>query len=108
MQYRSHRYQTQFPTQLATPTGRQQCHVIDVNSTGARIQGPRTLRRGDKIKFRVLNDEVAAVVCWSSGDKAGIIFRPQITSNQVDTLRYRQDRGRNRPRGAVGFAFAEM
>ena len=108
MQYRSHRYQTQFPIQLATPTGRQQCHVIDVNSTGARIFGIRTLRRGDKVRFRGLNHDVTAVVSWSSGDKAGIMFRPHISSTQVDTLRYRRDGVRNRPRGSVGFAFAEL
>ncbi len=108
MQYRSHRYQTQFPVQLMTPSGRQDCHVIDVNTTGARISGPRTLHRGDKVKFQVLNHEVAGVVSWSRGDKAGLMFRPHISSIQVDTLRYRRDAVRNRPRGSVGFAFAEL
>ncbi|EBA12882.1 PilZ domain-containing protein [Roseobacter sp. CCS2] len=108
MQYRSHRYQTEFPIQLTTPTGRQQCHVTDVNSTGARLVGPQTLQRGDKVRFKVLNYDVMGVVCWSFGDKAGITFRPHLSSMQVDMLRYRRDAAPNRPRGAVGFAFAEL
>ena len=106
MQYRTHRYLTQFPIQIATPAGRAQCHVIDVNANGARILGPRTLKRGDKVSFRVLNDDVTAVVCWSLGDRAGVMFRPALTSRQVDTLRYRRDGVQNRPRGSVGFASA--
>lgn len=106
MQYRSHRYQTQFPVQLSTPTGRQQCHVTDVNNTGARITGPKGLRRGDKVKFRVLNTELTAVVCWAAGEKIGIVFRPQLSAVQVDTLRYRRDGVRNQLRGSVGFAHA--
>lgn len=107
MQYRAHRYKTRFPIQLTTPTGRQSCHVIDVNNTGAQILGSRTLQRGDKVRFRVLNHEVSAVVSWSNGDKAGVMFRPHLPSIQVDTLRYRRDAVGHRPRGAVGFTYAQ-
>ncbi len=108
MQYRPHRYQTQFPIQLSTPVGPQQCRVIDVNNSGARITSTAKLQRGDKVKFRVLNAEVAAIVSWATGDKAGLIFRPQLSSVLVDTLRYRKDAPRGPQRGTVGFAFAEM
>lgn len=106
MQYRSHRYQTQYPIQLSTPTGRQQCRITDVNNTGAQIMGSRGLRRGDKIRFRVLNNDLSAVVCWAVGERIGIVFRPQLTGVQVDTLRYRRDGARNQMRGAVGFTHA--
>ncbi|WP_100367226.1 PilZ domain-containing protein [Yoonia maricola] len=108
MQFRSHRYQTQYPIQLSTPAGLQQCRITDINNTGARILGHCTLRRGDKVKFKVLNDEISAVVCWCSQESAGILFRPQISSNQVDMLRYRRDRAHNQLRGSVGFGYAQM
>jgi len=108
MQYRPHRYQTQFPIQLLTPLGRQQCHVMDVNSRGARIVNCATVRRGDKVRFRILNDEVGAVVCWVKGSSAGITFRPPITPLQVDTLRYRRDAPQGRQRPGIGFSFAKM
>lgn len=108
MQYRSHRYQTQFPIQISTPTGQQQCRIIDVNSHGARITGARNMQRGDKIQFRALNDPISAIICWATGDTVGIAFRPQLTTVQVDTLRYRRDASRGPKRGSVGFGFAEM
>lgn len=108
MQYRSHRYQTQFPVQITTAAGQQQCRVIDVNTHGARIAGLRNARRGDKLQIRALNERIPAVVCWATGDTVGIMFRPQISNRQVDTLRYRKDGSRNHQRGSVGFRFAEM
>ncbi|MFA8444266.1 PilZ domain-containing protein [Yoonia sp.] len=108
MQYRPHRYPTQFPIQLLTPQGRQQCRVMDVNSRGARIVNAAPIRRGDKVRFRILNDEVAAVVCWVKGNNAGLTFRPPITPFQVDTLRYRRDAPQGRHRGGIGFSSAEM
>ena len=106
MQYRAHRYQTQFPIQLSTPSGRQQCRVIDVNSAGARISNTSLLQRGDILRFRVLNTEVEAIVRWTAGDRAGIVFRPQISTLLVDTLRYRKDATRGGQPGTVGFSFA--
>lgn len=107
MQYRSHRYQTQFPVQLTTPMGRQQCRITDVNNTGAQIMGSRGLRRGDKIRFKVLNSNLSAIVCWAVGERIGIAFRPQLSAIHVDTLRYRRDGVRYHPRGSVGFAHAQ-
>lgn len=91
MQYRPHRYRTQYPTKLRSPTGPQKGHVIDVNNAGARIQGLRDLRRGDKVEVEILSLRAAAVVQWASNGYVGITFRPQITDDQVDTLRYRRD-----------------
>ncbi|MFO8127929.1 PilZ domain-containing protein [Yoonia sp.] len=108
MQYRPHRYQTQFPIQLSTRSGLQQCQVIDVNAGGARIMSAARLQRGEKVKFRVLNHDVAAIVQWTAGDKAGLTFRPQLSAILVDTLRYRRDAPRGLRRGTVGFTFVEM
>lgn len=108
MQYRPHRYQTEFPVYLRTPSGPQQANVIDVNNTGARLGGLTDLARGDKVYVDVLGHRVTAVVCWVSGERAGISFRPQITDDQVDTLRYRRDGRAGHRRGRVGFTFAEM
>ncbi|MCK0097578.1 PilZ domain-containing protein [Yoonia sp. F2084L] len=108
MQYRPHRYQTEFPIDLHTPAGPQKCKVIDVNNTGARIRGPQNLQRGHKIQFNVLGHQVEAIVCWTSGDRIGIRFRPLINDTQVDTLRYRRDARAGHARGSVGFSFAEM
>lgn len=108
MQYRPHRYQTQFPIELCTPFGRQKCQVVDVNNTGARISGPVNLQRGHKIHFNVLNNRIEALVCWVAGNRVGIKFRPHITDTQVDMLRYRRDARQGAHRGSVGFSFAEM
>lgn len=108
MQYRPHRYPTQFPIKLRTASGQQDCQVLDVNSSGARIAGPRGLRRGEKVQFTILNHHIEAVVCWAASARAGVIFRPHLTDVQVDTLRYRRDGARHRRHGPGGFAYAEM
>ena len=108
MRYRPHRYNTQYPVQIATRAGAQQGKVLDVNNTGARIEGLRDVRRGDKVQLSILSHRVDAVVQWVAGGRVGLTFRPQITNDQVDTLRYRKDsRGCHR-RGAVGFGLTEM
>jgi hypothetical protein len=91
MQYRPHRYQTEFPIKLRSPAGSQKGKVIDVNNTGARIEGLHNLRRGDKVQFSILYHNAEAVVQWISHGFVGVTFRPQITDDQVDTLRYRRD-----------------
>ncbi len=54
MQYRPHRYQTQFPAELLTSNGPQKGEVIDVNGRGERIAGLQHLRRGDKLQVEFL------------------------------------------------------
>lgn len=108
MQYRPHRYNTQYPIDIRTPGGPQKGRIIDVNNTGARIEGLRNLKRGDKVQLDILSFRAEAVVQWVSGARAGITFRPQINDDQVDTLRYRRDGRSGARRGSVGFGFAEM
>ena len=108
MQYRPHRYNTQYPVDMRTPSGQQKGKVIDVNNAGARIEGLSDVKRGDKLQLTVLSHRVDAVVQWATGERAGITFRPQITNDQVDTLRYRRDGRPGAHRGSVGFGFAEM
>ena len=108
MQYRPHRYLTQYPANLRTPAGPQKGHVIDVNNAGARMQGLRDLRRGDKVEIEILNCRAAAVVQWAANGYIGITFRPQITDDQVDTLRYRRDARAGRRPSSHMHGFAEM
>lgn len=108
MQYRPHRYQTEFPVHLSSATGPQQVELLDVNTDGARISGFRHLTRGEKLQLDVLSMRVDAIVCWVSNDAAGITFRPKITDLQVDTLRHRPDGRGGLLHGSVGFAYAEM
>ena len=108
MQHRTHRYPTQFPIDLRTPTGPAKGKVINVNAAGAHLEGIGQVRRGDKVQISLMCDRVEAIVQWSSNNRVGIVFRPQITEDQVDMLRYRRDgRAANR-HGSVGFAYAEM
>lgn len=108
MQYRSHRYPTEFPIDMRTPAGAQRATISDVNTQGARLTGTAGLQRGDKIGLNVLFHQIEAVVRWVNGDMVGISFRPQITEDQLDTLRYRRD-ARNvfRP-GSVGYRHMEL
>lgn len=108
MQYRPHRYPTEFPVAMRTPTGPQKGKVIDVNNVGARLKGMRDLRRGDKVQVNILSMNVDAVVQWAASETIGITFRPQITDTQVDTLRFRPDGRTGRRPSSVGFGFAEM
>ena len=107
MQYRSHRYPSQFPAQFRTPLGLQKGDVTDVNHAGAQISGLKGLNRGDKVEIDVLSLRVSGVVQWINANDVGITFRPHISDHLVDTLRHRRD-GRFGGRGSVGFAFAEM
>jgi hypothetical protein len=108
MQYRPHRYPTAFPVEIRTPSGPQQGTVVDVNMTGARITGVRGLWRGDRVHFTVLSRQAEGVVAWARQDMIGIIFRPVITDELVDTLRYRRDGRTQAGPGRVGYRFAEM
>lgn len=108
MHYRPHRYQTHFPIQLHTPAGTQKGEVIDVNNNGARITGLGNVRAGDRIQIDAICHRIEAVIRWTSEEGAGIAFRPQITDNQLDTLRYRPDGRKTVSRCSVGFGIAEL
>ena len=108
MQYRAHRYPTQFPIKLSTPSGQVECEVVDVNTAGARITGAALLTRGAKLTFRILNYKADAIVRWVSGTRTGLTFRPHLTEQQVDTLRYRRDKANYLGHRASGMLYPEM
>ena len=108
MQYRQHRYPTQFPISLRTPLGVEKATITNVHSAGAQIANAGPVERGDKVSFSVLSMPVNGVVLWASGNRAGVVFRPELTADQLDTLRYRKDTRQVWRRGQVGFRFAEM
>lgn len=106
MQFRPHRYRTEFPTVLTTPVGSVKAVVDDVNETGALMTISTPLQRGHKIRMSFLNNSVEAVVQWSQRGKCGIAFRPQLTIAQVDMLRYKQ--GGNQRMHHSSTRYAEM
>lgn len=108
MQYRPHRYPTEFPIDVRTPVGAQRAKVIDVNATGAALRGVEGVERGHKLAINLLSRNVEGIVRWVAGDRCGVVFRPQISDDQLDTLRYRRD-ARNvfRP-GSIGYRNMEM
>ena len=108
MKYRTHRYNTEYPIDMRTPVGCQKCKVLDVHNAGARVTGMQHLRRGDKVRMKILSQDINAVVQWVSGMRAGISFRPQISDELVDLLRYRQDKSNRTHPGAIGFKLLEM
>ena len=108
MQYRSHRYPTEYPVQLCSPGGSLKAKIVNVHAAGAKIQVAAPLLRGDRVSFQILSTPVHGIVLWSARGHIGVTFRPELTMDQVDTLRQRRDsRNVHRP-GQVGFRFAEM
>ncbi|PUB13577.1 PilZ domain-containing protein [Yoonia sediminilitoris] len=108
MKYRPHRYNTTYPVEVVTPLGSQQAVVLDIHNEGAQLEGLRGMHRSDRLQLRILSLRVDAVVMWATGYRTGILFRPRITNDQVDTLRYRRDARKAARRGSVGFGFVEM
>lgn len=106
MQFRPHRYRTEFPTVLTTPVGKLKITVNDVNETGALVTLKEQLARGQKVEMMVLNQRITAVVQWAMRGKCGITFRPHLSIAQVDLLRYKQG-GQSKPRHRP-LGYAEM
>ncbi|MCO4842248.1 MAG: PilZ domain-containing protein [Yoonia sp.] len=104
MQYRPHRYRTEYPITLITPAGPVKAVIDDVNETGAlvTIRGP--VARGHKVSMSFLNNRVEAVVHWALRGKCGIAFRPHLTAAQVDALRYKQGGHRSLRHTSVNYA----
>ncbi len=90
MQFRPHRYRTEFPAVLSTPMGKLKVTINDVNETGALITLPETLARGHKVEMVVLNHRISGIVQWALRGKCGVTFRPHLSIAQVDVLRYKQ------------------
>ena len=89
MQFRPHRYQTQYPVTLSGPSGRLMAIVANVNERGARLDHAIGLKSGDRVGFRLIHEQVEAVVQWAAGDRAGIAFLPNIGIDQIDIMRAR-------------------
>jgi hypothetical protein len=108
MQYRPHRYATQYQITVRTPNGPQRGEVVDVNEDGARLAGLVNLQRGQKIQLDVLSHRIEAVVLWKTRHCAGVQFRPRLSNHQVDTLRHRRDGRSGHQRGQIGFTQGTM
>jgi len=106
MQFRPHRYRTEFPTLLSTPIGKVKIVINDVNETGALITLNETLSRGHRVEMVVLNQRITGIVQWAVRGKCGVTFRPHLSIAQVDLLRYKQ--GGHRGARHTPNRFAEM
>jgi len=104
MKFRPHRYRTEFPVVISTPMGQAKTVINDVNETGALMTTNAPLARGHKIEISVLNQHIRGVVQWSAAGRCGVAFRPHLTINQVDSLRYRQAGRRTGHHHASGYA----
>jgi hypothetical protein len=104
MQFRPHRYRTEFPIVFSTPMGNVNAVINDVNETGALVSISQPLQRGHKIRVSFLNNHIDAIVQWSLRGKCGISFRPQLTIAQVDMLRYKQGGHRGIRHSSTGYA----
>ncbi|MFT4743540.1 MAG: hypothetical protein ACI91Z_001515 [Yoonia sp.] len=103
MQYRPHRYRTEFPTTVRTPFGPAKAVINDVNETGALMETSVSLLRGHKIEILFLNNRVSGIVQWSAGGRCGVTFRPHLTTTQVDSLRYKQSGHRGIRHNSTGY-----
>ena len=108
LQYRSHRYPTQFPLKVGTLHGSQQGEVLDVNHSGARLTGITRVNRGDKIQLDILSHRVEAVVLWAARGGNGVMFRPKLCDHHLDTLRQRCNKRGTPNNRQAGFSFVEM
>ena len=108
MQYRPHRYPTDYRLTVTAAGRRETALIVDVSRTGARLSGIEGLQRGDKIDLDVLSNRVESVVLWSRSGFAGVPFRPAINDHMVDVLRKRVDGHRQFGGASVGFQFSEM
>lgn len=103
MQYRPHRYRTEFPTTMRTPFGPAKAVINDVNETGALMETNAHILRGQKIEISFLNNEVSGIVQWVARGRCGITFHPFLTVKQVDALRYKQSGHRGMLHSSTGY-----
>ena len=108
MQYRPHRYLTDFPVTVRAANGPQRANVVDVNAYGARLKGLKDINEGDKLQIDILSLKAHGVVRWVGPGQLGIVFRPRLSEHEVDTLRHRRDLRKGHHRGTVGFGLREM
>lgn len=104
MQFRSHRYNTEFSTIMSTPIGKLNITINDVNETGALISMSETLARGHKVEMSIRFHKIIGIVQWSKRGKCGITFRPHLTLEQVDMFRHRHGGQRSLHHSSTGYA----
>ena len=107
MQLRANRrLPARFPTRAETPQGEVEIVIVDVTELGAKVDGLGGVAPGTPCRLRILNEAVAAVVRWTAGDAAGLLFEQKLTPRQLDVVRHRRtprpDMGRA-PRRSHGF-----
>ena len=104
MQYRPHRYRTEFPTTMKTPFGSAKAVINDVNETGALMETTAPLVRGHNIEITFLNNQITGIVQWAADGRCGVTFRPFLTIAQVDSLRYKQSGHRGMRHSSASYA----
>lgn len=102
MQYRPHRYRSDYTVQVDAPMGQLRAAISNVNEGGAQLRDTCGLRAGDPVQFNVLQNRISGVVQWATGTSAGLAFHPQITVDQIDAIRNRIDGRRRMPPGPAG------
>ncbi len=102
MQYRAHRYTTDYPVHVNAPMGNMRAAVSNVNEAGAQLRDAVGLNVGDPVQFQVLHERISAIVQWAAGGRAGLSFHPRITIDQIDAIRNRAGIRRHTPTGQNG------
>ncbi|MCA1777054.1 MAG: PilZ domain-containing protein [Loktanella sp.] len=85
--FRPFRYPAATPVSLRTPRGTVKATVIDVNDGGMRLSGRADVQPGETVKISILGIPVTGIVRWVGKDRYGVLFRPKISTRQVDALR---------------------
>ena len=89
-----------FPTKVEGPQGEIEVVIADVTEAGAKADGLTGLPPGTTCRLRILSEAVPAVVRWSAGGSAGLIFDRPLTPRQLDVVRHRRTPRAEAGRGA--------
>ena len=85
--FRPFRYPAATPVSLRTQRGTVKAKVIDVNDGGMRLSGQPDVQPGEKVTVSILGIPVTGIIRWVGRDRYGVLFRPKISTRQVDALR---------------------
>ena len=102
MQYRPHRYRSDYDVHVDAPMGKMRAAIANVNEAGAQLRDTAGLRAGDPVAFNVLQSRISGVVQWATGNRAGLAFHPEISVDQIDAIRNRFDGRKRTPPGPAG------
>lgn len=100
--FRRHRYQTNFPVVVQTANGKVNANIIDVNESGARIEGLNHVRRGEKVTILNATDRISGTVRWVGSDRVGLSFSPLLSIRAVDSLRFAKKSSKQQRWSSVG------